>query len=153
MVVSSYFHHLRYRPNQVMDVSVDEYVVNILPAVCKWVAIRYILFGEILAEQSSMFWYDDARESPEDWQKQFFDFIGVRLPTEVVNRAAAVAVGRVQDERLSWFPIKGIDPHAEGVVRHSYVDDLLPETLLRMDDALRAWLPPALLDRFGVPVV
>lgn len=149
MVVSAYYHHVRNSPEQVLGVSLDQYVLMMLPTVCKWVAIRHLLFGDILAEKSSMFWYEDARERPEDVQRQFFDFVGVRVPNDVVKQSAAVAVGRAKDKRASFFPIKGIDPHAKGAT-HSYRGDLLPETLLRMDDALRVWLPPVLLRRFEV---
>lgn len=149
MVVSAYYHLVRNSPKQVLDVSLDQYVLVMLPIVCEWVAIRHLLFEDILAEKSSTFWYQDARERPEDVQRQFFDFVGVRLPIDVVNQSAAVAVGRVKNERASFFPIKGIDPHAKGAP-HSYRDDLLPETLEQMDDALRVWLPPVLLKRFEV---
>ncbi len=151
--MSAYFHTLRFERHKVDGVSVDDFVLEILPTTCKWVAVRYFLFAEVLAPKSSLFWYNDAENRPEEWHHQFFDFVGLNLPSWVVIRAADVAVGRATDKRLARFPAKGLDPHSGGeapVVERSYRDEVSPETLLRMDDILRVWLPPVLLEKFGV---
>lgn len=154
VAVSAYFHSLRLFPHLVKGMSVDEYVLSgHLAVICEWVALRYYLFGEVLGDKASLFWYDDAEDHPDEWHNQFFDFVGLRLPSSLVERAANVAVGRAQDPRLSTFPSKGIDVHTggeEAVVKRSYRDEIRPDTLALMDAELRNWLPPFLLEKFGV---
>jgi len=151
--VSTFFHVLRFERHHARGVSVDDFVLDILPTTCKWVAVRYFLFAEVMAQTSSLFWYFDAENKPEEWLDQFFEFVGLNVPSWVVTRAADVAVGRATDKRLARFPEKGIDPHSGGeapVVGRSYRDEVSPETLLRMDDILRVWLPPPLLEKFDL---
>lgn len=40
--------------------TVDEFVLATLPVICQWVSLRYIIFGGMLSEQSTICWYDDA---------------------------------------------------------------------------------------------
>lgn len=153
--MSAYFHTLRTAPRLVDGVTVDEYVLEFLPTACKWVSVRYILFTEVLAGRSALFWYDDAQESPEDWHEAFYGLTGLRMPPAVVTQAADVAAGRVSDSRLKSFPAKGLDVHlgeeeGEAQEPRTFRDEVLPETLLEMDAVLQAWLPPVLLRKFRV---
>ncbi|CAM9470199.1 unnamed protein product [Scytosiphon promiscuus] len=155
IAVSAYFHTLRTHPELLHTSSVDEYALSFLPAACKWVSIRYLLFAEILGHKSSLFWYDDAQENPGDWHSDFYDFIGIRVPMSVVERSVAVATGQVPDSRLAGFPSKGIDVHSGGSESESsgkrtFRDEVSATTVSKMDDMLRVWLPPVLLEKFGI---
>ncbi len=157
VAVSAYFHTLRTAPTIVDGVTLDEYVLGFLPTACKWVSVRYILFSHVLAGRSALFWYDDAKESPEDWHKGFYGLAGLQMPPAVVAKAAGVAAGTASDYRLESFPSKGMDVHlgeegeeGETQERRTFRDEVLPETLLEMDAVLQTWLPPVLLQKFRV---
>lgn len=45
-------------------VLLDEFVVEHLPVLYQWVALRYTLFGSYLADQSVILWYEDALADP-----------------------------------------------------------------------------------------
>jgi len=153
--VSSYFHTLRTAPKLVRGVTVDEYVLEFLPTACKWVSVRYILFSEVLADRSALFWYDDAQDSPENWHEAFYCLAGLLMPPAIVTQAAGVAAGRASDSRLKSFPSKGMDVHLgeeeeEAQEPRTFRDEVLPETLVEMDAVLQTWLPPVLLRKLRV---
>lgn len=156
IAVSAYFHIRRWQPERFTNITVDEFVLQVLPNACKWVFVRYLLFAEMMAQTSSMFWYDDSLNRTVDWHKQFYDFTGLNVPNAVISRAADVAAGRANDSRLAVFPHKGVDEHLGGrspATGRSYRDEVLPETAARMDEILRFWLPPVLQERFGVGIL
>lgn len=105
-----------------------------------------------MKEQSALFFYDEALSDPLGWHHQFFQWVGLQLPDSVVEAAADAAV------RHSFsFPTKGgLDKHpgsrAVELINatRSYQDDLAQETIDRMDDVVRTWLPPPLLEKFGL---
>lgn len=154
VAVSAYFHDLRTSPKKLRGASLDEYVLQFLPVVCKWLTIRYFVFAEALADKSTIFWYGDAKDSPEDWHDTFYDLVGLRMPANVKSRAVDVAIGRASDSRLSSFPSKGIDVHLgqedPAASDRTFRYEVRPETLLEMDTVLEVWLPPFLLRKFGV---
>lgn len=150
IAVSAYFHILREYPQTMRYASVDEYASAFLPAACKWLSIRYMLFSEMLGDRSLLAWYDDAQENPSEWHRRFLEFVGLRMPDEVV----AVAVGDATGGGSRFgFPVKGIDRHqggAEANPTRSFRDEISAETLENMDAVLRVWLPPAVLQHLGV---
>ena len=127
----------------------DAFVARELPIVCQWLAVRYILFTSFLADQSMEFWYNDAIADPVGWHYHWFHSVGLQLPFDVVDAAAQAAAA----DDLG-FGHKDVDLHpgeekqADGVRR--FEDEVSPEILAIADDVLRTWLPPALLERFGV---
>ena len=155
VAVSAYFHSLRNYPQVLKGASLDDYALRFLPTVCKWVAIRYYLFAEVLADRSALFWYDDALESPQDWHDGFYDLVGVRVPAGVRSKAVDVAVGRASEGRFTHFPVRAIDLHFLGedgpsASNRTFRSEVSPETLLEMDAVLKVWLPPVLLRKFRV---
>lgn len=153
-MVSAYFHALRTYPRVLKGASLGEYVLQCLPTFCKWVTIRHFLFAEVLADRSTLFWYDDAVNSPEDWHDAFYDLVGLRMPASVRSNAVDVAVGRASESRFTYFPRRGVDVHLgeedASASNRTFRDEVSPETLLEMDATLKVWLPPVLLRKFRV---
>lgn len=155
IVVSAYFHMRRARPELLHNTSVDKFALKFLPAACKWVSIRYLLFGEILGHKSSLFWYDDALDNPREWHNDFYELVGLRMPMSVLAESVAVATGQVFDSRVAGFPIKGIDVHSGGRAsrtagERTFRDEVSEATASKMDVMLQVWLPPAILHKFGM---
>ncbi|CAM9470059.1 unnamed protein product [Scytosiphon promiscuus] len=157
VAVSMYYHMRRVHPEFFPENSVDKYALDLLPAICQWVSIRYHLFTEILGQKSSLFWYNDAQENPEEWHNRFYDFVGLRMPAGVIANSTAIATGQASDDRLSRFPSKGTDAHVDGnnggdppAQKMQFRDEISPATLSKMDDVLRVWLPPVLLERLEI---
>lgn len=152
VVVNSYFHHVLHNPSAVDGVeSVDEFVVDMLPTICQWLSIRLWLFEEVMTHQTLSLWYNDALANPTYWHKCFLEFVGLIMPVyDVVAKAANIVAHGGQ---MAGFPSKGIDVHLAGghaQPSRSYQSEVLADTLSGMDDVLRAWLPPALLEKFAV---
>lgn len=156
--VSSYFHALRTYPELLKGASLDEYVLQVVPTFSKWVAIRYFLFAEVLADRSTLFWYDDAQDSPVDWHDAFYDLIGLRVPASERSKAVDYAVGRASESSFTHFhfPTRGEEKDVHlgeeelTASNRTFRDEVNPETLLKMDATLTLWLPPVLLRRFRV---
>ena len=150
LAVSAYFHLLREYPLEVKGLSVDTYVATMLPEFCQWVSVRYLVFGELLRDRSAMFWYGEALDDPVSWHVDFFEFVGLNMPEEVLKKSADVAM---RGGSILGFPSKGLDRHdggaAAGLTR-TFRDELNSTTLANMDDVLRVWLPPAMLEKVGV---
>lgn len=151
MAVSAYFHQLRNDPGLVEGMTVDEYVVVMLPIMCKWLSVRLFLFGELLGANSMLFWYEDALANPVGWHDTFFAWVGLELPGSVVEKAASAASA---GGNIFGFPAKGRDAHPGGknVPDRTFRDELNAKTLSSIDDVLRVWLPPVVLDKLGVPL-
>lgn len=118
-------------------------------------SLRYLLFAEILGHKSSLFWYDDAQENPDAWHDEFYQLIGLRMPMSVVEKSVAIATGQVSDSRLAGFPSKGIDVHSgksgsQTSGKRTFRDEVSAATVSKMDAMLRVWLPPVLLEKFGI---
>lgn len=157
VTVSSYFQLRRKKSPLLVDQhdkqalqTVDGYFIENLATVCKWVSVRYLLFAEKLADRSEVFWYNDAVDNPVDWHTRYLSFVGIRLPRDEVTGAALVA-GEVGG--ILGFPSKGLDKYLGGeeqVAARSYRDELSQASLAGMDDVLRVWLPPAVLEILGL---
>lgn len=137
------------------NLSVDEYVIRMMPIFCQWVTIRYLLHtGHSVRESSTLFWYEDGPARPLKWHRDWLRFVGIHLPGSVVANATDAATRH----NFSFKTKGGLDEHpgarkkaAKDAARRSYEDELRPETLEVLDDALRKWLHPTLLEKFGVP--
>lgn len=151
MVVSAYFHQLENAPSYVQGVSVDEFVLLMLPILCKWLSVRYLLFADLLAAKSAIFWYDEALADPIGWHESFFSFVGLKLPQDIVRKAAKAASdgGKI----FGLFPSKGMDKHQGGADAdegRTFRDEVNSTTLSSIDDVLRVWLPPVVLEKLDV---
>lgn len=149
VAVSAYFHRLN---GGILGshVTLPEYVFAILPKICMWVCIRYVLFAGVLGKQSTMYWYDEAVADPLAWHQTFLHSVGVHLPSSVVVNAKDAALRNEFD-----FVFKHKDRHMEGKgvenkVERSWQDELGPHSLEEVDKILRVWLPPVLLAKLGV---
>lgn len=143
VTVSSYYHQMIYY--NVVDGTVDEYVVKMLPTISQWLTIRHILFEEMMAEQSTVFWYEDAIGDPLTWHERWYESVGLRLPASVVEEASRVSSG----DGVSTYRM----PHpggADATADRSYKDEISFGLNGQMDDILRAWLPPSFLVKIGV---
>lgn len=148
MAVSAFYFTKIHDWNMSEHQTVDEFVLSIFPNMCQWLAIRYVLFEEVMAAYSTVFWYDESLADPFLWHRRWHASLGLRFPDSVLEETTDAAVNR----RFS-FPTKGIDPHPGGAAarpNRSFADELRPETLSTFDDVMRQWLPPAYLVRFGV---
>jgi len=151
VAVSSYFHR---RNGHVISESTTlrEYVPKILPGICKWISIRYVLFAGLL-QHSTVFWYDESVASPHAWHRRFLDSVGLHVPTPLVERAVEAAL------RGDFaFNTKRMDTHFESnkadiVVGRTWEDEVDPDLIPELDAILRLWLAPVVLAKLGVSLV
>lgn len=148
VVVSTYFFRKAHSNTKLGDL--DDFVARDLPNICEWMAVRYTLFSGVLPHQSIMFWYSDALADPLEWYYNFFDWVGIQLPSRIVKDAAQDAA----TNNLRFTPLH-IDAHAGEEARNDtsprkFEDEVRPETVKLADDVLRQWLPPVLLAKLGV---
>lgn len=141
-VVSYYYHHIRFNTGVRLG-TVDEFVENMLPSICQWVAIRHILFDGLMADRAAFFWYERANTHPVEWHSRWYTFIGLKLPTSTVQVAATYAV--MMTKNLNGHP-GGV----EATLDRTYRDEVDPALLEKIDEILRVWLPPALLAKLGM---
>lgn len=148
VAVSSYYHR---KNGNVLggEFSLEEYLPQILPGICMWTSIRYVLFAGLL-DNSNIFWYDETVARPRDWHRAFLNSVGLHVPSSVVEGAVAAALrGEFS------FTAKTMDRHSEQdsgevVFNRSWKDDLEPNVILELDSVLRMWLPPVLLAKLGI---
>ena len=150
-VTVSAFYHL-YRNDRLIFFSgtVDDFVAAMLPVTTQWIAVRHILFEEIIQDRATSFWYRDAMEDPTQWHNRWLQTIGLQLPIEIIQIMVDTAVA-------GDFGIggKGFDIHpgaetgvnqTETVVK-KFEDEVSPPLLAAADDILRQWLPNVFLRR------
>lgn len=142
VAVSSYFHRMIYYRKK--DGAVDKFVTKMLPTMCHWLTVRHFLFEGILADRSTVFWYEDALEDPLKWHTRWYESVGLLLPAYVIE---AVSDAAADVTKVALMPHPG---GAAPVLGRSYKDDLREETLAHVDEVLRAWLPPVYLTRLGL---
>ena len=112
--------------------------------------MRYLLFTQIIGDRSNLFWFEDLFVDPVDFHGRLLFFAGLRLPLETVVGMARVASG---GGRLYGFKEKGPDKHYGGIEpgeNRTFRNELSAESLAMMDDVMRTWMPPVLLQRFGI---
>lgn len=142
-VVSTYFHHIRFNSGGQLG-TIEEFVEKMLPTICQWVAIRHILFDGFMSDKVAFFWYDRANEQPLEWHQRWYNFVGLNLPSSVVENAADFA-------KQKTVVLNGHPGGAKATKSRDFRDEVDQALLLRLDDILRIWLPPVLLARLGVP--
>lgn len=153
VVVSSFYYLKTHKVStarlKTRTESVDHYAVRMLPTICRFVHIRYLLLLERMTDKTVEFMYEESLADPLEWHRRWLSSIGLNLPDGVVRRATDTALSG--DFK---FAAKGKDSHPGGVKvepSRSYETEVGPETLAKLDDICRLWLPPVLLEKFGVP--
>lgn len=63
----------------------EEFVSRMLRTMCMWIALRYILWGEALSDQSMLFWYEDTLANPLQWHQDWLHLAGIQLPPSVIQ--------------------------------------------------------------------
>jgi len=149
VTVSTYFYNAGNHPALLKPLgdagkSVDAFFQRMLETTCAWTSIRYQLFTQLLADHSQIFWMEDMLRDPFDFHGRLTYFFGLRLPVRVIIEMVQASASDAS---------KGIDRHRVGgtnVVGRTFRDEVGPESLAMMDDVTRSWLPPVLLQRFGI---
>lgn len=148
--IVSTFYHVEVRPQRELG-DLEAFVAKKWPILCQWLAVRYILFSGILADQSIEYWYADAMDDLLGWHYHWLHSIGVQLPLHV---AKAMADAAAADDLGSEHNPVDLHPGEGGRTDPGKVlwfeDEVSQEILEICDDVLRTWLPPVLLERFGV---
>lgn len=157
--VSTYFHEQLHNKAYNKGVAgsasetLDEFVLAMVPVLCQWLALRYLLFTEIMGPQSTVFWYDDSLDDAFQWHSEWVASVGLRLPAPVVEVMADAALREDFD-----FATKGKNRHP-GVAEVEQLEEkhtptwqevLQPETLVALDAIARNWLPPAVLLKLNI---
>lgn len=162
--VSTFFHQEKY-PSSKKHFAVggtihtlDEFTLAMVPVLCQWITVRYLLFSAILGNKSALYWYDDAFLNAHTWHYEWLASVGLHLPDPDVEDMAGIAL----NEDFS-FNTEGKNDHpgvpdeepeeeeeVEEVHRPTWQEMLRPETLLALDDIARQWLPPAVLVQLDI---
>lgn len=149
--VSTFFHEaLHPSPEQKVTIgfdanTLDEFVLEMVPVLCQWVALRYLLFTAILGGQSTIFWYHDALLDAHRWHSDWIASVGLHLPETVVDEMADAALREDFN-----FETKGKNEHPGASQKPAWHDPLRPETLVALDVIVRKWLPPVVLAKLDI---
>ena len=146
--VSSYFHRQVHGSPHVGKL--EDFIARELPIMCQWLAIRYIIFMGLIPHQSIEFWYNDAIANPLQWHYHWFNSIGLQLPPHVVLTTAKSAVADdlgFRHKDIDVHPGENLKAKAGG---RRFEDEVSPAMVEIADAVLRVWLPPVLLEKFGV---
>jgi len=143
-IVSTFYYIKKRKDWDIGDL--DTFVMNKLELMCQWLVIRYILFTGIMADQSVEFWYDEITEDLLNWNYHWFYTVGLQLPYHIVNDITKTNYS----SHIDFHP-------GEHNVRSNSVrrfEDEVSEHIVEFsNEVLRKWLPPVLLERFGVTPV
>lgn len=161
--VSTYFHeqthaHVYNKEGAVGSAAttLDEFVLAMVPVLCQWLAVRYILFTEIMGPKSTLFWYDDGLNDAVTWHTDWIASAGVHLPQPAIEVMADAAL-----REDFAFDTKGRNDHPgektttkkeEETHRPTWQEMLRPETLVKLDVISRKWLPPAVLAKLNLVI-
>ena len=158
-VSTFFFEHVHHhkRTEQMIGAGLDnvgDFVLEVLPNLCQWMSIRYALFSGPMAQQSTMFWYEDAMSDAVTWHHNWLASVGLNLPESIVQKMAHAAEREEFD-----FETLGRNEHpgqeAKGAVEEhtshqDWKENVPAEILEEIDDILRLWLPPVILARLGI---
>lgn len=152
VVVSSFYYLKTHKVNMARlrpTESVDAFALRMLPTICRFVHIRYIVLMERMADKTIEFVYDESLADPLEWHHRWLRFAGLNLPVSAVQHATDTAL------RGDYgFAAKGRDKHPGGLKTtpsRSYETEIGPDVRAKLDEICRVWLPPVLLEKFGVP--
>ncbi|CAM9993163.1 unnamed protein product [Ectocarpus fasciculatus] len=151
-VVVSAFFYLKWHPaaskKYRRDESVDSFVLRMLPTMCHFIHLRYLLLHEKLDGRTVEFTYDESLADPFQWHQRWLSSVGLTPPPAVVLKATNTSV-----RREYGFVGKGVDKHPGGkevTEKRTWEDEISHEVAEQLDDICREWLPPVLLEKFGI---
>lgn len=151
VAVSSFFYVKTYMANSgrlVPNESVGSFAVRMLPTICRFIHLRWLLLEEQMADKTVEFIYDDSLADPFGWHQRWLSSVGITPPKSVVQEATDAAV-----REEYGFTGKGIDKHPGGKeakpIRRWQNEVRVAKQLT---DICRVWLPPVLLEKFGIDV-
>lgn len=151
-VVSTYYHMERTdNPDFRVKETVDHFALRMLPILCQWITVRFMLFEGMMGEtgRSISFWYHETLADPLLWHQQLFEFVGLRMPMSVVEAATDAALR--QKYHFESSPTFNAHPSGKPASSNrTYLDEIKPETSDEMDNIVRAWLPPLLRAKLGI---
>ena len=146
MVVSSFFHLKRHKNER--GESVHSFAVRMLPTICRFVHLRWLLLHERMADKTVEFLYDESLADPFGWHQRWLSSVGLTPSQSVVLEATDTAL-----RKEYGFTSKGVDEHPGGKevtpARH-WDDEISAEVVEQLNDICRVWLPPVLLEKFGI---
>lgn len=128
--------------------SVESFALRMLPTICGFVHLRYLLLLEVMPEKTVEFIYDESLACPLGWHRRLMSALGLAPPWTVLRNAMNTAL-----RKDFGFMTKGIDTHPGGMPvgpTRSFENEISAEVKARLDDLCRVWLPPVLLDKFGI---
>ena len=152
VAVSSFFHLKMHPPSfgghRLRDESVDAYALRLLPTICHFVHLRWLLLQERMADKTVEFEYDESLADPFGWHDRWLAAVGLTPPKSVVQEATDTAL-----RGEYGFAGKGVDEHPGGkevTPARSWEDEISAAVVEQLNDICRVWLPPVLLEKFGI---
>eukprot|EP00903_Cladosiphon_okamuranus_P005693 g5655.t1 len=151
VVVSSFFYlktHESSAGRSRQPESVGEYAVRLLPTICRFVHLRWLLLQERMADRTVEFTYDESLADPLSWHERWLSSVGLTPPKSVVQEATDTAL-----RGEFGFAGKGVDKHVggkEATPARTWEDEVSAEVAEQLNDICRVWLPPVLLEKFGI---
>lgn len=151
VVVSSFFYVKVQKPSagqRLPGESVDSFAVRMLPTICRYVHLRWLLLQERMPDKTVEFMYDESLADPLGWHQRWLSSVGLTPPRSVVQEATDSALRREYD-----FKGKGVDEHPGGKAAtpaRSWEDEISAEVVEQLNGICRVWLPPVLLEKFGI---
>lgn len=158
--VSTFYHeqlHPGRNPKQSIGAgldTVDDFVLAALPTLCQWMSLRYAFFTGPMAQQSTLFWYDDAVSDALTWHHNWLASVGLNLPEPAVEEMVQAATsGDFAFETRGRNAHPGEDVEGAGEEdksSRSWREEINPELMEEIEDTMRQWLPPEILARLEV---
>eukprot|EP00903_Cladosiphon_okamuranus_P005694 g5656.t1 len=146
VAISSFFHLKRHKNGR--NESAGEYAVRLLPTICRFVHLRWLLLQERMADKTVEFMYDESLGDPLGWHERWLSSVGLTPPKSVVQEATDTAL-----RGEYGFAGKGVDKHVGGkeiTPARTWEDEVSAEVAEQLNDICRVWLPPVLLEKFGI---
>lgn len=150
VTVSTYF-YLKPYPNAparpIVGESIDDFVIRMMPTICRYIHIRYLLLSRRMRDRTTEFFYDESWADPLGWHRSFMSLVGLSPLDSIVEQAADTAI-----RRDFGFKSAGADAHPGGaaaVKTRTWTDEVSASLKDRMDEMYRLWLPPALVKTLG----
>ena len=131
--------------------SVDRFAVRMLPTICRFVHLRWMLLHERMPGKTVEFMYDESLADPLGWHRRWLSSVGLTPPESVVQEATDTAL-----RKEYGFTGKGLDKHPggkEATPARSWDDEISAEVVEQLNEICRVWLPPVLLEKFGIDVL
>ncbi|CBN79477.1 hypothetical protein Esi_0254_0001 [Ectocarpus siliculosus] len=151
VAVSSFFHlKTHHHPfwKHLTDESVDSFVLRMLPTICHFIHLRYLVLHEKLGGKTVEFTYDESLADPLQWHQRWLSSVGLTPPPGVVLQATNTSL-----RREYGFAGKGVDKHPggkEATEKRTWEDEISHDVAEQLEGICREWLPPVLLEKFGI---